>query len=158
MSEISPLELPAIQARLERNRRLGPAALKDLPNEVLAKGLDESEPRNVSAVLQGEIENLHEPFEKWLRLQVGIQWIHSRPDMPTTEAVGRPDFGVVSAKGFCWVEFKARPEPEKWLPRERKQKEWAEDCREKDIPYICTNSVWEACQIVGRICLTEAVR
>jgi hypothetical protein len=49
---------------------------------------------------------LHEMFERWLRLRE-IPFVHSRMDKRTTIAVGWPDFTALHrGKGLC-VEFKA---------------------------------------------------
>ena len=156
----SSFDLQQIQERLARNRAAGAYgrkvvevlaqstdALDSLPCDRLAQGLDEP---SVNAVLEQEIKNLHEPFEKWLRFnQHELQWIHSRPDKPATISVSVPDFVVIGGGGFsCQIEFKARKEPEAWKPREAGQKEWAAKARYLDIPYLCTNDLRAAIEHV----------
>ena len=135
---------------VKRNQALGIHPLESLPCEKLAQGLDENAPYLVSAVLEGEIKNLHKPFEAWLKLNAdALRWIHSRPYMPSTTEQGLPDFVVIGFQGrIAMIEFKAREHPEKWKKREWTQKLWAKTCSRMKIPYAVTNDLQVAVALV----------
>ena len=152
MGSIDSFQFQQMKERVARGAqaRSSAAPLESLPSEKLAQGLDETAPYRVNGVVEGEIKNLHEPFEKWLRLNADcLLYIHSRPDMPTTNQKGCPDFVVIGRGGHAaFVEFKAHKEPDKHLTKDQEQ--WAATSMLFGIPYLCTNDLQAACQFVKK--------